>query len=744
MIHRCSTALAAALLACPALGVQTDTNAQAVVRPPQVLGVGAVHRSGQTFVTWAEKAQLKGESYRIYRSLRKIHDVRAPDVTDLGQRTWEESGELFSDRVYDDRPCEVGAPDCGRPNKPLPCFRPRYVERHWIPTAPGGVREVAQGEGLLVWTPGVDEFPARSTGEYVWYAVTTVSEFGNENPLVTSENRVKVFERVDEPLPVEVPRAKLDCSDPAYCPHDGDGDPNPIPLGVHVFLQYMDLGDWNATFHAPNFTNCWWGEDPTAAHIRNNRQYAYAYTVHEPDPSLGPVFGPLTPVVIDLHQHAESALDQGWGASGSGAYAIGGAALKIVPIDVGDTWWFGFSDEHDYRRPYAACLAAQSPCKAAVSAFPPQAPYDRVPASGAVVNFTEFRVLRMVHDLVRKPLTGFTPDPDRVYVQGTSMGGAGALQLATRYPNVFAAAASAKPMTDYEDYLTGPAPKPERDIRYEVPQRFGAWPGLAVTSGLPLLPIDLRAPAGWADHLLPWNGTVVWDWMDQVEQMQNAFRRALGSAPFGVAAGFHDTTLPYVTQGEPYFAVARGFGLPWGGKISCGGHGGPSHSGMPASLRLSATNPNPGPFSDYRIRLSETVPGFADLSAAAYPTPPTTCCNGCAVPGPYYYLDDLLWSSSWYDWDRPPVDKKKRWEMSVKWTGSFSPAPTVDLYPQRTSKFQIIPGATYQWANIEIGTGVIVQRPSAPVVAPTAVELLRLEDVELTPAGNRIVLLRVP
>jgi hypothetical protein len=237
---------------------------------------------------------------------------------------------------------------------------------------------------------------------------------------------------------------------------------------------------------------------------------------------------------------------------------------------------------------------------------------------------------------------------------------------------------------------------------------------------------------------------VVWDWMDQVEQMQNPFRRALGSAPFGVVSGFADETLPYPTQGGPYFWAARSFGLAWGGKISCGGHGGPAHAGMPASLTNSATNPNPGPFSDYAIRKRETVPGFSNLELGPFPPPPTSCCKSCSVPGPYYYHHDLIWSSSWYDWDRPPVDKKKRWEMSVKWTGSFSPQPKVDVYPQRVSKFEIVPGATYQWANIEIGTGRMVQIPSAPLVAPAAAPLLCLEGVELTPPGNRIVLLRVP
>ena len=55
-------------------------------RVPQPAGVRAVHASGQTFVTWLERPELQGESYRIYRAPFPIHDVRASGVVDLDQR----------------------------------------------------------------------------------------------------------------------------------------------------------------------------------------------------------------------------------------------------------------------------------------------------------------------------------------------------------------------------------------------------------------------------------------------------------------------------------------------------------------------------------------------------------------------------------------------------------------------------------------------------------------------------------
>ncbi len=749
MSHTTSTAAAVALLACPALSlqpVQRDADSApvaAVVRPPQVINVGATHYSGQTFLTWSENTQLTGESYKVYRSPSKIQDVRDPGVSDLGQQICEDSGEYYAGRVFDERPCQHDAPDCGRPQNPLPCFRPRYVQRFWIPQDGARAREVAADEGMLVWTPNCDGFAGETCEGWAWYAVTTVDSQGNENPLVTSSNRVLVYEVVADPLPIEVPRDYLDCSKPGYCPHETLGDPNPIPPGVYVLIQYMDLNDWNTTFYAPSSMNCWWGEDPTAAHIRNAQQYGFAYMVSEPDPALGTCPPGQLPVVLDLHHHSGRNVEQGWGSGGKTAYAVGGCAVRVVPVDPGDTWWFGFSEDRDYRKPRGTCPVVS--CSEAEGTFPPSPPFASLPVSGDVVSFTEFRVLRMIYDLLRNPPFPRTVDFDRIYVEGSSMGASGTLQLALRYPNVFAAAAAGKAMTDFGDYLViPPAPVQANDVRYELPERWGAYPDLAASEGLPLLGIRTLAPGRWGDHLAPWNGTVVWDWMDFIQQITMGTGYALDSVPFGVSAGFKDDIIPYEHQGRPFFSVFGNLGRAWGGKIGCGGHGGPADAGMPPSLTASATNPMPAPYSDYNVRRVETIPGFGVLTGGHFPLPPSTCCNTCAQPGPYYYFHDLIWSSSWYDWDEPPVDLPLRWEMSVKWTGSFAPPPTVDLTPRRLTQFQVEPAAFYSWMNVEIGTGTVIQPASEPITPGAFTGLLRLANVQLTPPGNRIILVRLP
>jgi pimeloyl-ACP methyl ester carboxylesterase len=169
--------------------------------------------------------------------------------------------------------------------------------------------------------------------------------------------------------------------------------PRPVDYGLagggRLYVQYMDAADWNATHSG----------------------YAYEYLVYTPDCA-----GPL-PVVVYLHQRGGYALKRSEPPADWCAYFI-------APLDVGNTWWYGYARQFDYHGPGQ-------------------------PVRGDVVeNWTERRVIRMVRDLVASP-PGPTADRERVYVYGHSMGGSGALAFALRYPDVFAAAYASEPMTNY-------------------------------------------------------------------------------------------------------------------------------------------------------------------------------------------------------------------------------------------------------------------------------------------------------
>ena len=166
-------------------------------------------------------------------------------------------------------------------------------------------------------------------------------------------------------------------------------DPRPVHVldgaggRSHLMLQFMDLSEWNPTFHAPHERNGWLGFDTGAPGVDDALAYAYTYVVAEPEPSNCPdgVVPDRLPVILDLH---------GWNGNDYPA-DLGPAAwycaLQVRPVDSSETWWFGFGAEADYRR-------------------------GETPSGGdRIVNYTEQRILRMVHDLLRDPELGSRVGP---------------------------------------------------------------------------------------------------------------------------------------------------------------------------------------------------------------------------------------------------------------------------------------------------------------------------------------------
>ncbi len=307
----------------------------------------------------------------------------------------------------------------------------RYLERAVIED---GAEPLPPGRGLLVWTPDAQELGGATSGE-AWYAIETVDTIGGTIDVAFAG---PVRETVTDPRPVHV--------------LDGAGGRS------HLMLQFMDLSAWNPTFHAPHERNTWLGFDAAAPGIEAALAYAYTYVVAEPEPSICPggTMPDRLPVILDLHGWNGDAYPADLGPS---AWYC---AIQVRPVDSSETWWFGFAADLDYRR-------------------------GETPSVGdRVANFTEQRILRMLHDLLRDPVLGPRVDPERVYVYGHSMGGSGALALALRYPSVFAAAYASEPMTD----MARSGDAGGIDWRPDVEWKWGR-----VGDDLP---VEIGAPASWA------------------------------------------------------------------------------------------------------------------------------------------------------------------------------------------------------------------------------------------------------
>ena len=281
------------------------TNAAPPAGGSQATNLAARHQSGQTFITWTERADLSGERYRLYRHTAPIAASNLSSATRLYELA-EGSATFFANRYFDN---SLGA------------WTTRYVDRYVI-TNRGP--QLDAGTGLLVWTMATNDFGGGGTGS-AWYAVTTVAGGVENTSSFSAANSIgPVAEGVADPRPVLVTN---------YPPTAGGG-------AVNIYIQYMDLRHWNPTFHAPHARNGYYGLDDADPAVTGAVQYAYDYAVVLPSCSNAPA-----PAYLRLH---------GW--SGGDYRAVTGdpdpydwCAYKIVPYDLSETWFFGFARDHDFR-----------------------------------------------------------------------------------------------------------------------------------------------------------------------------------------------------------------------------------------------------------------------------------------------------------------------------------------------------------------------------------------------------------
>lgn len=298
--------LAAAGATLPAGAAPALTASPAAAAPAQATGIAAVHRSGQTFLTWNQSVDANVERYRIYR-----HDA-AIDAASLSQATliwegWEGSGDFHADRYF--------RPIAG-------VWEARYHDRYVIED---GGSELPAGTELLVWTLRDSDLGGQASLD-AYYAVTAVDSSGVENVTDFGPGNATgaVTESVDEPAPV---RTLSIVGNQAY-----------------VYIQYLDCRDVNVTFTAPNSENLYYGLDPQEPSIANAVSYAFTYVVLPPELN-GCDTESSYPVLVRLHGHGGNTIrpmtadpDPTWCP-----------VYRIYPTDIRNTWWFGNARDHDYR-----------------------------------------------------------------------------------------------------------------------------------------------------------------------------------------------------------------------------------------------------------------------------------------------------------------------------------------------------------------------------------------------------------
>ena len=630
--------------------VQEEEKSTTEIRSPEVSTAEdeklyVSHKNGQTFLVWAEKENLSGEVYGIYRHSEPISKENLGEAQ-LLYRLYEGSAYFYANRYNKDLSGQ---------------WEYRYLEKMY---AGEGILLTSNETGFFVWTIGEDDLNENLSQQF-YYGITVLLKTGEEI-FKDGYSAGPINETIKAPFPVESP---IDVGD-----------------GGHLFIQYMDLRHWNETFHAPNQYNQYYGLDEGDPAIKNSIQYAYDYVVYEPKCNI-----PLDKAPVTIHLHA---------LNGGNYPPIKGSNLEctyqIYLTDWPETWYFGFAENFDYRK-------------------------DGLPIKNdTIANYTEQRILRMVHDLIRNPI-GPDVDTSRIYVYGHSMGGSGALALALHFPNLFAAAQASEPMTNYSEAgeAHGLDWRPEISILWGTPEEN--------------LPVHLDAPSNWANHLQQYNGTGVWDWQNHRNNLYFLQENAI--TPIGIAHGMEDIVIEWKTQGKPIYRVLNETHWAWGGVVTNDSHTSLGFQGISPGI----AKPNQEePFSNYTVIKNEVIPAFSNAT------------NNSDIPPKYpgQYNQTLTWSSTWNNWNIIPVDTPNHLEISVCSINANSSenlcgtgsTQVVDITPRRVQNFVIEPEKEYFWENRTINNNLMY----FGVVKADANGIITVKDFIVFPNGNRFVLKSAP
>ena len=425
-----------------------------------------------------------------------------------------------------------------------------------------------------------------------------------------------------------------------------DDPPEPVmvwasPTGHGwVFTQFMDYGAWNPTYDG----------------------YAYNYGVGVPDNYDGVTAFPLT-----IH------LD-GWGSRYDN---MDGSPYNYQTIYVGvddytKTWYYGNAATYDYDQ-------------------------GNIPTTGSIANFTEWRILRSIDDIIRD--SRFIVDENRIYAFGGSMGGSGAVALGMRYPDVFAAVFGAGGMTNYATAGDSGGTPWENDLAPKIG---------TPEDNLPVVNLGPRSA-----HLARYDGMGVWDWMNH---QQNMLDRVGDEMSFiATTHGDADHIVDWRTQGAPWYPIMeqqarRGFAgnvIPgadhyWFGFGGCG----PMF-----------------PFESYIFRKDRSFPGLSDFS----------------LNSEYEYNQEIEWSCPWHDFAGDIVDTHDRYEIVLRIVDDPGnpDTGTVDISPRRLQAFQIYPEMSYLWRNESLAGGGVIQNGT---IYPDQYGLLFIDDFTVSKGGNRLVI----
>src|SRR5262249_18249210 len=190
----------------------------------------------------------------------------------------------------------------------------------------------------------------------------------------------------------------------------------------------------------------------------------------------------------------------------------------------------------------------------------------------------------------------FNVDANRIWAEGNSMGGSGAVSLGLRYANVFAAVYAGLPMTNYR--ASG-----EQGGKDWTTDQVAKWGAVASN-----LPIENRGK--YAAPLARYNGMGVWDW--QNHQAEVIARAGEGMAFLAFVHAMQDTTINWASEGQPWVGDLYQGRIGFMGADVPGDHSWPGYVGSDTAM----IGPGYSGWDTFQFRKDMSFPALSNASGS--------------------------------------------------------------------------------------------------------------------------------
>ncbi|KPK83808.1 MAG: hypothetical protein AMJ81_07225 [Phycisphaerae bacterium SM23_33] len=596
----------------------------------QVKGLGAFHRSGQTFLTWqavetygelsAEQRMAGGLEAADHK--RRLAERDKADKAKTGVRYWVyRSAKPIADAA------SLAAAEKVGEVAPLSIYYPGRNRNHWrsalLPTVCiEDEKPLPNGAELFVHTLDKQEKPGK------FYYAVLVARAGEVDRTIGKGNSLAppVAEASGEPQPV-LQRIRPIGPKEHYMYQEG-------PAEVRYYLRWV---------HEPY----------------SNLPRVFIWAVAVPGK-----YDPSQPAALQVMVH-------GWGGSqdaGTYWYGVGPSCIRISSMnDPVQDWWYGYHEDLGIRR---------------------------LRPDGVIRNYTERRVLSMM-DWVRGH---WKIDPNRIFIEGQSMGGTGALHIGGKRGELFA-------------YVN-------------------SWVGIACWPDNGWFRNGEQSKWGERYQYMNYNGAKFDEWMDLAWWLR---KYPTQETPFfSFANGKNDGAIGWEQAVKFVRALQetkRAFVFRWG----LGGH----------SERAIFM------FDPRTMALDKSLPAFVNCSldddlgtARKLPQPKTVPVRNEKPRQDPFDGDSAGQINSHLRWE-DAADEKDRYEVTIFLTSGQHGAPkeecTVDMTPRRCQNFKAAPGERFKWTNTSVPDGKEVQSGAA---VADQLGLVTLEQVKVAKGKNRIKIFR--